>query len=237
LEAKPTLGENGLVGSNAAPLLAWKGGTLQYARADVKLTKTNAKHTLASTQTHNAITVPRHLAPPGLERRPIIEETTLAALAGHAVDEPVHAEKQPDLWPADHAYTGHRWGMVIDLNACTGCSACVIACQAENNVPVVGKDEVTRQREMHWLRIDRYYSGIGAEMQVAHQPMLCQHCEHAPCETVCPVLATVHSDEGLNEQVYNRCVGTRYCRTTVRTRCVDLTGSLMPTTINCRTCR
>ncbi|HLN29049.1 MAG TPA: 4Fe-4S dicluster domain-containing protein [Gemmataceae bacterium] len=211
LEAKPTLGENGLVGSNAAPLLAWKGGTLQYARADVKLTKTNAKHTLASTQTHNAITVPRHLAPPGLERRPIIEETTLAALAGHAAGDPAHAEKQPDLWPADHAYTGHRWGMVIDLNACTGCSACVIACQAENNVPVVGKDEVTRQREMHWLRIDRYYSGIGAEMQVAHQPMLCQHCEHAPCETVCPVLATVHSDEGLNEQVYNRCVGTRYC--------------------------
>ncbi len=219
LEARPTLGENGLVGKNAAPLLAWEDHTLRYVRAGVKLTRTGNQHPLASTQDHHSITVPSHLAPPGLERRPIIQEITLAALASgkgrdvsRAADATEHTEYgQPDLWPDDHPYEGHRWGMVIDLNACTGCSACMVACQAENNVPVVGKDEVRRQRDMHWIRIDRYYSGAGRDWNVAYQPMLCQHCERAPCETVCPVLATTHSAEGLNEQVYNRCVGTRYC--------------------------
>jgi molybdopterin-containing oxidoreductase family iron-sulfur binding subunit len=210
LEARPTVGENGLVGQNAAPLLAWEGGTLRTTRAGVKITKTGGNHPLASTQGHHTLTVPSHLAPPGQERRPIIQETTPAALAGPSSERPP-AEKPPDLWPNDHPYTERRWGMVIDLHACTGCSACVVACQAENNIPVVGKDEVRRQREMHWLRIDRYYSKTGTGVEVAHQPMLCQQCERAPCETVCPVLATTHSAEGLNEQVYNRCVGTRYC--------------------------
>jgi molybdopterin-containing oxidoreductase family iron-sulfur binding subunit len=222
LEAKPTLGNNGLVGVNAAPLLTWAGASLQRVRDGVRLTKTSRQHPLAPTQHYDLLDVPPRLALPGQQRRPIIHETTLEKLTeprpsgsgeqNHSLTVAAQTEEpKADLWVPDHATNGPHWGMAIDLSACTGCSACVIACQVENNIPTVGKDEVHRQREMHWLRIDRYYTEKPDGVDVAYQPMLCQHCGNAPCEVVCPVLATVHSEEGLNQQVYNRCVGTRYC--------------------------
>ena len=173
-----------------------------WAGYGAQLRKTGNSYHLAGTQGHHS-----------MEGRAIVRAGTLEDFKA-APDFPQHLEEAPKkslTLFADWKYEGYKWGMAVDQTVCTGCSACVVACVAENNIPVIGKEQVLRGREMHWLRIDRYFEGAPDNPAIYHQPMLCQHCENAPCEVVCPVAATTHSPEGLNEMTYNRCVGTRYC--------------------------
>jgi molybdopterin-containing oxidoreductase family iron-sulfur binding subunit len=229
--AVPSAEENDLknLGKNAFPFVIKKNGTSSYLRtSEIKIEKIGSGYEFAVTQTHHTI-----------EGRDIIREATFDEFKKDPYVTNHHKHDLVSLWDEYDYTTGHHWGMAIDLNACTGCGACVVSCSIENNVPVVGRDEVRNRREMHWIRIDRYYSfesdkgfltkeddiddlskqntkaGKSQDhyenVKVIHMPLMCQHCDHAPCETVCPVLATTHSSEGLNQMTYNRCIGTKYC--------------------------
>ncbi|OHB83865.1 MAG: hypothetical protein A2V98_09020 [Planctomycetes bacterium RBG_16_64_12] len=205
----------GLVEGGVEPvgvdLYKLRTGDAMHFGTGLTVEPTGRKARLASVQDHFAIDA---VGKKAREDRvgTLIQEATLDHYKKHP-DFAKHAVHHPpleSLWE-EHNYEGHRWGMTIDLSKCTGCGACVVACQAENNVPIVGKERVLRGREMHWLRVDRYFKGEPENPQVVMQPVVCHHCEMAPCEQVCPVAATVHDAEGLNVMVYNRCVGTRYC--------------------------
>ena len=224
----PYAGENAMTHPPAGDVVGFNGFLLRtstnphYITADgksvkgVKLAKTGATYQLATTQEHWSI-----------EGRGLVREATLERYRENNdfVKELAGDDELPPRLPTIYSHppmtAPQQWGMSVDLNVCTGCSACVIACQAENNIPVVGKLQVTHGRAMHWMRIDRYYASakpfnqdraeFPQDPEMVHQPMMCQHCENAPCETVCPVNATVHSEDGLNVMAYNRCIGTRYC--------------------------
>lgn len=187
------------VGHNAGVV---RTTTAFWYATGAKLSKLNEKYQLVTTQEHFS-----------MEGRPLVREASLE----HYREEPGFVNGEGDKEELfslfeEHKYDkGNQWGMVIDLNTCIGCNACLVACIAENNIPVVGKSGVERGREMHWIRLDRYYTGDANDPQVVTQPLNCQQCESAPCESVCPVAATIHSPEGLNDMAYNRCIGTRYC--------------------------
>ncbi|MBI1342017.1 MAG: 4Fe-4S dicluster domain-containing protein [Terrimonas sp.] len=206
------------VGQNVFGLKTFNGTTADYFNSNVELKKTDKKYKIAQTQIHGSYE----------GRTEVVKETTLATFKKHPNHFKEYREelakdfapltgdfrKESTIYP-DHPQPGLKWGMSIDMNSCTGCHACVVACHAENNVPVVGKSEVMRYHDMHWLRIDRYFvsdeNNPDDVKAVVFQPMLCQHCDNAPCENVCPVAATNHSSEGYNQMTYNRCIGTRYC--------------------------
>jgi molybdopterin-containing oxidoreductase family iron-sulfur binding subunit len=173
---------------------------------------TGEKFVLGNTQEHGSMQEPELIAGRKTVTRPMYREATIEEYRKNskAIEEQQEVPELDSVYP-QLKWEGLQWGMAIDLGACTGCNACVVACQAENNVPSVGKDQVLRGREMHWLRMDRYYVGPVDDPRAVEQPIPCMQCENAPCENVCPVQATTHSPEGLNDMAYNRCVGTRYC--------------------------
>ena len=210
LEKKDTVKKGETVGSSVSSMILFDEN-FQYGGLPVTIEKTGKTWDLALTQTYNTLTNPEKTSPASMPVRPFIQETTFNKIQKNPTAGSHHGHPITTLWEDDHTYEGHHWGMAVDLSSCTGCSSCIVGCQVENNVPVVGKDEVLRKRDMAWLRMDRYYSGDGENVDVSFQAMMCQHCDNAPCEPVCPVLATVHSSEGLNQQIYNRCVGTRFC--------------------------
>ena len=187
------------VGFAVSDFITAQGESFIHANLPVEVKNTGRSYDLAQTQGHH-----------NMAGRDLAVETTWKEYKNSgSID--LHKHKVFSIWK-EHKYDGHKWAMAVDLNSCTGCSACMLACQSENNIPVVGKKYVLAGREMHWIRLDRYYIGDEkTSVDSIFQPVMCQHCENAPCETVCPVLATVHSDEGLNDMIYNRCVGTRYC--------------------------
>ncbi|MGL6021572.1 MAG: TAT-variant-translocated molybdopterin oxidoreductase [Chitinophagaceae bacterium] len=202
-------------GVNVFPYIPIKEGDIQYYQTNVSVEKIDKKYIIAQTQTHLTAE----------DRSSIVQESTLQEYQKEPeIFQELHKElteefaqkggsyrKEATLYKGHAEKSGIHWGMSIDMNACIGCGACTISCMAENNVPIVGKEEVSKYHDMHWLRIDRYFGGDVENPHVVFQPMMCQHCNNAPCENVCPVSATNHSNEGLNQMAYNRCVGTRYC--------------------------
>ena len=190
-------------GINAYRFVPAESRPRKYTRFGVELKKTGRTYPLAMTQTHH-----------NMEERPIVRETTLEAFredpyAGNHFH--LEAESHHQTLYPETGFDGYHWGLVVDLNKCVACNNCVVSCIAENNIATVGKEEVRNRRIMHWMRIDRYFSDDPEHPSVYHQPVMCQHCDNAPCENVCPVSATMHNNEGLNQVAYVRCIGTKYC--------------------------